>query len=109
MRLIDADDVLDSIENWKRKVLYYHPHTKKFSTIPLSEVLSFLGDSPTIDAVPVKHGEWVDGKRMSLDGTFYWFRECSLCGYEREDDNEEKDTNYCPKCGARMDGGEDDE
>ena len=58
-----------------------------------------------MNAEPVKHGEWVDGKRMSLDGTFYWFRECSLCGYEREDDNEEKDTNFCPHCGARMDGG----
>lgn len=53
MRLIDAEDILDSIENWKRMVLYYHPYTKKFSTISMSEVLSFLEDSPTIDAVPV--------------------------------------------------------
>lgn len=63
MRLIDAEDILDSIENWKRKVLYYHPYTKKFSTIPMSEVLSFLEDSPTIDAVPVvrcKDCKWYD-------------------------------------------------
>lgn len=66
-------------------------------------------DAMNIDAVPVKHGEWTDGKRMSLDGTFYWFRECSVCGYEREDDNEEKDTNYCPNCGAKMDGSENDD
>ena len=49
---------------------------------------------------------WQDGKRMTLDGTFYWFRQCSHCGYERNDDNSEKDTNFCPDCGYRMERSE---
>ena len=65
-----------------------------------------------LDWVPVYHleqlpsaerrGRWIDGKRMRFDGTFHWFRQCSECLYERKDDNLEKDTNYCPNCGARM-------
>ena len=50
-----------------------------------------------------RRGRWIDGKRMGLDGTFHWFRQCSECLYEREDDNEDKDTPYCPYCGSRMD------
>ena len=49
-----------------------------------------------------RRGRWEDGKRMRFDGTFHWFRQCSECLYEREDDTPEKDTNYCPDCGARM-------
>ena len=48
-------------------------------------------------------GRWVDEKRIGLDGTFHWFRQCSECLYEREDSNEDKDTPYCPNCGAKMD------
>ena len=59
---------------------------------------------PTADVQEVHHGQWVDGKRMRFDGTFHWFRQCSECLYEREDDNSEKDTNYCPNCGALMQG-----
>ena len=51
-----------------------------------------------------KTGKWIDGKRMKLDGTFYWFRQCDQCGYERNDCDPEKDSNFCPDCGADMRG-----
>ena len=51
-----------------------------------------------------KKGKWQDNHRQIFDGTFYWFRECSVCGYERNDDDSEKDTNFCPNCGADMRG-----
>lgn len=49
-----------------------------------------------------RRGRWIDGKRMGFDGTFHWFKQCSECLYEREDDTLEKDTKYCPNCGAKM-------
>lgn len=65
----------------------------------------------TLDTVPPvtpkrKTGKWVDNHRMKWDGTYYWYRSCSQCGYERDDDDSEKDSNFCPNCGAKMDGGE---
>lgn len=59
--------------------------------------------APTIEP---KRGKWIDGKHMGFDGCFVWHRECSLCGYEREDDNTDKDTPFCPNCGAKMERSE---
>ena len=70
----------------------------------------FVESLPAYDVQKVRHGRWVDCKRICFDGTFHWFRQCSKCLYERKDDNSEKDTNYCPNCGAKMDeDGEKDE
>ena len=50
--------------------------------------------APTVDAVPVVHGHRVD------DGGFY--ARCSQC-----DGVLPLCANYCPNCGAKMDGGAD--
>ena len=52
-------------------------------------------DLPTIKAEPVKHGRWV--KQTIYCGT-YWesIIVCSACHYKNE-----KQTNYCPNCGAK--------
>ena len=54
---------------------------------------------PSVDAVPVRHGYNVRDDYPSLF-------ECSICGWE-DYDTYTGDTatyNYCPNCGARMDG-----
>lgn len=58
---------------------------------------------PAADVAPVKHGEWT-----TVDGTSM----CSECGYIPPYDNVIDDifySNYCPTCGAKMDGGKSDE
>lgn len=53
------------------------------------------------DVVEVMHGEWL-GRR----GGFFDFATCSNC---KEDYPLGGDTlNYCPNCGARMDGADND-
>ena len=51
------------------------------------------------DVAPVRHGRWIEKDKYTF-GVMY---DCSIC------DNRILDTghswNYCPKCGARMDGG----
>ena len=49
---------------------------------------------PVAYVVPVKHGHWIDNKHT--DTVI-----CSECKCVFTDE-----TNYCPNCGARMDGGE---
>ena len=56
---------------------------------------------PAADVAPVVHGRWIhDGCR--IEGGIDWCH-CSECG---KSDNFCARTNYYPKCGAKMDGGE---
>ena len=68
----------------------------------------FIFHAPTVDAVEVVHGRWIpleyDGY---ADGYPVWdLWECSECGEEHKGD-EDTLTNYCPNCGAKMDGKDD--
>lgn len=47
-------------------------------------------------------GRWEDRCHEKWDGSLYWCRACSACDFERDDCNSEKDTPYCPSCGAKM-------
>ena len=55
----------------------------------------------TVDAVEVVHGEWIRNE----DDECCWYT-CSECAeYPMRDRwGEEKLTDYCPNCGAKMDG-----
>lgn len=57
------------------------------------------------DAEPVRHGEWIlNPSDLYDDATWV----CSVCGHEWvliDGTPQENDMHYCPKCGARMDGG----
>ena len=51
-----------------------------------------------------KTGRWRTRSRKLLstrNDRFYW-RECSVCRWCREDCNKANDTPYCPNCGAKM-------
>ena len=47
---------------------------------------------------PVRHGRWIEQEKYTF-GTMY---DCSICG-DRILDNGHS-WNYCPNCGAKMDG-----
>ena len=53
-------------------------------------------DAPATDVAPVRHGRWI----ASHDE----FCQCSLCKYPVY--AAWNTTNYCPNCGAKMDGGD---
>lgn len=55
--------------------------------------ITVLMAAPTIDITPVKHGRKIE------DGDIGCFWLCSLCG-----ECLPYGANYCPNCGAKMDG-----
>ena len=62
-----------------------------------------LDNMPTIDAVPVVHGEWIETE-MGYDD-YAWV--CTVCGEPwvlNAGTPSENNMNYCPNCGAKMDG-----
>lgn len=64
-----------------------------------------IRDAPTIDAVPVRHGEWMP---LPYDSGGYW--KCSNCETPTEASGANVLYKYCPFCGARLIGkGEKDE
>lgn len=82
-RLIDSQTAYDVLTD------YYHQNTD----IQHKALQEALGRVPTVDAVPVRHGEWTD-----KDGGI---ATCSVCGDRWGVWSVMK---YCPSCGARMDG-----
>ena len=92
-RLIDANRALEIV----RDQGIAHPnayHLTNYATLILRE-------APTVDAVPVRHGRWIEKEKYTF-GVMY---DCSICN-NRILDNWHS-WNYCPNCGAKMDGGED--
>ena len=66
-----------------------------------------VDDMPAADVQPVKHGRWEEITDYGGWGDTHY--RCSVCGEEWYlEDGKPKDNNmnFCPRCGARMDGGE---
>ena len=98
-------DIYQYDEEWSGCLMQYNGAVKAFNITHWT----FLpkppdaNDSCSIDAVPVVHGRWE-----------YWnfdVYKCSNCdGYSHVKEVIGKPSwDYCPLCGAKMDGGKDDE
>ena len=62
-----------------------------------------IGAIPAADVQTVVHGRW----EIKTDDYDCEYAKCSACGEEFYDANEDTidiTFNYCPNCGARMDG-----
>lgn len=98
MRPIDADEFVEQY-NLKDATKYGNKDDEQqnhsYSTLYLYELACMIDDAPTIEAVPVVHGEWIEKN-------YTWY--CSNCdghpykGYTPAI----PDYNICPYCGADM-------
>lgn len=100
MRLIDADALIDN------RSIQMNIGAGDNICIDVSDI----SKAPTIEAEPVRHGRWIpvgyDGYADGLPVYGEW--ECSECRFEVEGEGEPP-LNYCPECGAKMDGGDENE
>ena len=64
----------------------------------VDDTLDYIDSEPAADVAPVRHGRWI-----MHDDEFGLTCECSACHIETMGDG-----NYCPNCGAKMDGGDTD-
>ena len=91
-RLIDADALIDSIMQYANEPVKLND--KRWNTRCTAIIEDMIGTvklQPDVDAKLVKHGYWEPG-------FLAWV--CSNCGYDVSIDRPQ----YCPDCGARMDG-----
>lgn len=94
MRLIDADAAIDM-------VLGLENCYNGFSdTYDKSCIIGLLDELPTVDAEPVRHGNWMRRTNELKHPSWY---SCSECGGQFN-----YKWKFCPNCGAKMDEVEDD-
>ena len=85
---IERSDALSEIDKWMESV----------GTALIGKGLSYyaelqgcIEDCKAADVAPVRHGRWMDKGSLSC--------RCSECGCKNY-----KETQWCPNCGAKMDG-----
>lgn len=90
-RLIDADE-LKKKAHWMESL---DGQGIPFDVLAVS--VSSIDLAPTVEAEPVRHGKWVNKN-------WNWYcSECDKPGYKGHIPAE-PDLDYCPNCGAKMDG-----
>ena len=95
------------IDDWKTPVEYID---REAANLALAEqgfdwdkAKQALASVPAADVVPVVHGRWIESKEHFYlnNGCKEWINfYCSEC-----DAPNNSPTDYCPNCGAKMDGG----
>ena len=102
-RYIDADKLIETLKEIQQS---HSPNLTKTTNaaidLGLSLAMRMVRKEPTADVEEVKHGEWIIN-----DYTGHYI--CSICEsyqpYEtRGEYRDYWDCDYCPICGARMDG-----
>ena len=101
---IDLETVydMDTLEDWYINSVSDND-TPVWTEEHLEELLNDFyvipKDTPAADVAPVRHGYWKNEN---------FYTHCSACGkmaiYDKY--GQEVESDYCPNCGAKMDGGD---
>ena len=92
--LIDRDELLATLEQ-DINVSVTGEENMEAVRRCLQEILDDVKESPVVDAVPVRHGKWIQVGHIEHMQIVY---KCSACNGQTIVDG-----NFCPNCGARMD------
>ena len=90
-RLIDANALWELMRTYDDYQGAKEAHDLEL--IHRDSILFAIENAPTVDAVPVVHGEWKMGIDANGDPVTYCSN-CKMPNYVQ--------TNYCPDCGAKM-------
>lgn len=110
---IDRDAIYKAFANACTDVLERASEIDYIAGFSDELVIEILDNIPTVDVAPIKHGqwEWFD-EDTGTPITGYereWGWRCSRCKHELPDDYDDPDyrpmLDYCPYCGAKMEGG----
>lgn len=104
VRLIDAENLLNQYEriDWyrvsKEGQLLRGATTEDNPFIHYYDGEEIIKNAPTIEAVPVRHGEW----EIVIGSNGKEYMVCTCCRVSQDLTGV---FTYCPNCGAKMDGG----
>ena len=97
MAYIEREKAIDEIDKWLDSVGYV---TVGKGLTSYGELIGCLEDTPAADVVEVRHSYWqCSNVRMSSRDIT-----CRYCHRTETISNGNEDFEYCPHCGAKMDG-----
>ena len=106
----DVETLKKQIADFKRAVNAVKPMNSDYLTgyiSALSVVEGEIAEQPTADVAPVRHGRWKKSKgneRPTENGFVHDDKYvCDCCGWGCCCETK-LDFNFCPNCGAKMDG-----
>ena len=81
-----------------------HPTAVALHDAMVEYAFDFIKEAPAVEAEPIRHGKW------SNTLTYGMIKEwnCTNCGASapyKECSSDQYLSDYCPNCGAKMDGG----
>ena len=94
MAYIEREKAIDEIDKWLDSVGYV---TVGKGLTSYGELIGCLEDTPTADVVEVRRGQWQKHYKSGTTVSDGFVSSCCDMWNERE-------TPYCPHCGAKMDG-----
>ena len=75
-----------------------------FEDLNVPKLLDWLNSQPTADVVEVKHGHWITQEEAEALDRYDLAFCCSACCELNWDCTESESFNFCPNCGAKMNG-----
>ena len=102
---IERGALLEEINEKISNIAFTSPYQREIKAIVvgMERARDSVENAPAADVVPAVHGRW----EIKTDNYDCEYAMCSVCGEEFYDANEDTidiTFNYCPNCGARMDG-----
>ena len=89
---------MDLIDRGELRMIVYTTERCNGKTALIEAVSTIINSAPTVDAEPVRHGKW-----KKIRGAI----NCSACkssSWSMSFEDLVTSFNYCPNCGAKMDG-----
>lgn len=93
-KYIDANEL---IENLEASCMPIHEKGISGCLGDNKSIVDVINDQPAAEVQEVRHGKWEQENEIF---------KCSECAYAFENEGYQHFFNYCPNCGARMDGEE---
>ena len=99
MRLIDAENLAEVLNRYLAQLR--NSGISVGLRMGINTCLTFINNANTIEAEPLKRGQW----ETNSDRPDSLICSVCKCGFDmwKHDPH-----NYCPNCGAKMDGGDND-
>lgn len=93
-------------------IAWFMPYAHVGESIDADVVISDIKGMKAADVAPVTHGRWISLTECANEGVY-----CSICkkkvwqsdyAWCSKKSRNKLRSNYCPNCGAKMDGGDSD-